>query len=413
MSDIYKTSQPSFIQSPFTCLTNLSTNPASWPTMNTSHMIETLWNPQKITHIFLALNMFQCILMHPNFQYSSWARITRLCIALISFPWWVCYPFKVVLLPLDQHIFENGTNGANCVMWGMKVIEWGFARGPYLTHRHPSKSTKSKLSNEVKPIMIVKDEHDKKLEGNDYLDWGLTQLTSSVIYTHSLFLNLTLVRCFFLLLMGIFLVFDNVFISFRGFRCSWGSVKITPHLNFFETLVSLYQNYLIGLISAISLIAVRDSPDVTPASALTQIGLPPFFYGHSIFARCIHTLSYGLAIKSVIEFINLSFSLISHIIYPIIISLRILPNSICEFFNPIWYPPAFNSIFKSDSLAHFWGKAWHQMFRRGFMICGGIPASRLALHLGLNHQSQRLAGLFGTFAFSGLVHEYCKQNYLF
>ncbi|EGG10886.1 uncharacterized protein MELLADRAFT_70868 [Melampsora larici-populina 98AG31] len=67
---------------------------------------------------------------------------------------------------------------------------------------------------------------------------------------------------------------------------------------------------------------------------------------------------------------------------------------------------AYNSPHTATSLSWFWGKGWHQLFRRNFLMCGGLPASAMAKKLGGGSKIQRICGLFGCFFVSGLLHEF-------
>lgn len=159
------------------------------------------------------------------------------------------------------------------------------------------------------------------------------------------------------------------------------------------------------------LVAVRDSPEVTPHSALLSLGLPRF-PGLVILAQCIHTLAFGMAISTCMDAYILTWASIAHLIHPICLCLG-LPRSVSEFFNPIWYPPWFNQLLESNSVAQFWNKSWHQLLKRGFVCCGGKPGVNLARLLGLRPQAQRIVGLFGIFAASGLYHEYGEAFFFF
>ncbi|EGG12286.1 uncharacterized protein MELLADRAFT_51484 [Melampsora larici-populina 98AG31] len=58
------------------------------------------------------------------------------------------------------------------------------------------------------------------------------------------------------------------------------------------------------------------------------------------------------------------------------------------------------------SLAWFWGKGWHQLLRRVFLVGGGTPASKLAKKLGAPSILQKIIGLIATFFVSGVLHQY-------
>lgn len=61
------------------------------------------------------------------------------------------------------------------------------------------------------------------------------------------------------------------------------------------------------------------------------------------------------------------------------------------------WPPIFDQPWNATSLADFWGKRWHQVFKRPFVVCGGIPG---ALLFG------RAGGVIGAFFVSGIMHDF-------
>ncbi|KAI6009034.1 membrane bound O-acyl transferase family-domain-containing protein [Pisolithus marmoratus] len=63
--------------------------------------------------------------------------------------------------------------------------------------------------------------------------------------------------------------------------------------------------------------------------------------------------------------------------------------------DPAQWPPAFNQPWKADSLRDFWGRRWHQMFRRTFGVLGGWP---LRITFG------RVGYVLGSFLGSGMFH---------
>lgn len=63
--------------------------------------------------------------------------------------------------------------------------------------------------------------------------------------------------------------------------------------------------------------------------------------------------------------------------------------------DPSYWPPVFNSPWSSTSLADFWGRRWHQVFRHIFLTAAGRPLGRLFGQAGL---------VMGSFLASGIVH---------
>ena len=69
---------------------------------------------------------------------------------------------------------------------------------------------------------------------------------------------------------------------------------------------------------------------------------------------------------------------------------------------PQAWPPIFDSPYRSTSLHRFWAAGWHQILRRTFMVCGGLPGEWVGRKLGLR---KGLGLLVGTFLGSSLYHE--------
>ena len=64
--------------------------------------------------------------------------------------------------------------------------------------------------------------------------------------------------------------------------------------------------------------------------------------------------------------------------------------------HPSQWPPLFDSPLLSTSLASFWGRRWHQLFRECFVVIGSKPMER---YLG------RVGGVLGAFTLSGVLHD--------
>jgi hypothetical protein len=112
-----------------------------------------------------------------------------------------------------------------------------------------------------------------------------------------------------------------------------------------------------------------------------------------------------LALSCTFEIPNTMATLLSYLVYPITKKIG-LPPKLAELVNPACFPPVFGCLFELSSLANFWGKSWHQKFRRPFLFCGGKPAKSLARVLGGSPSIQNVCGLLGVFAVSGFLHEY-------
>ena len=63
--------------------------------------------------------------------------------------------------------------------------------------------------------------------------------------------------------------------------------------------------------------------------------------------------------------------------------------------DPTQWPPAFDAPWRATSLCEFWGRRWHQFYRRMFLIQGSYP---LSFVLG------RVGFIIGAFLSSGVLH---------
>lgn len=63
--------------------------------------------------------------------------------------------------------------------------------------------------------------------------------------------------------------------------------------------------------------------------------------------------------------------------------------------DPGQWPPAFDAPWRATSVSSFWGRRWHQFFRRLFLVQGGYPLSFLFGRVGF---------IVGTFLSSAVLH---------
>ncbi|KAG9313290.1 hypothetical protein JVU11DRAFT_5594 [Chiua virens] len=69
--------------------------------------------------------------------------------------------------------------------------------------------------------------------------------------------------------------------------------------------------------------------------------------------------------------------------------------------DPARWPPAFGAPWCATSLTDFWGRRWHQFFRRMFLIQGGYPLSFFLGKTGI---------VIGAFLSSGIMHHIAMVN---
>ncbi|OAV93174.1 hypothetical protein PTTG_08377 [Puccinia triticina 1-1 BBBD Race 1] len=189
----------------------------------------------------------------------------------------------------------------------------------------------------------------------------------------------------------------------RGIQYDWG-VKAAPNTeSALDVVVRMYKlNIIHVLVTAFSILC-RDEGSAT--NALRYLGLGGF-YGQTIVAEGLASLAFGYYLVTMIELIFSYMTLLIHLLVLVHTRLVSLPDWLMRTCDTRTCVPMFNSPHTSASLAHLWGRAWHQNFRQTFLICGGAPASKLAKNLRLSPQLQKIAGMCACFFISALLHEY-------
>lgn len=127
----------------------------------------------------------------------------------------------------------------------------------------------------------------------------------------------------------------------------------------------------------------------------------------SAISNTIHVLAFGLAIYITLE---MGYAMLTVLMLTVTSLLRcVLPRGIAPAeFDRLAYPRLMQRPYVSTSLHEFWGKRWHALFRRQFLICGYVPAVKICRLLRLPVTAQRAAGIMGAFAASGVLHESCQ-----
>lgn len=190
----------------------------------------------------------------------------------------------------------------------------------------------------------------------------------------------------------------------RGLQFDWGPAMAANTQTTVDLVLKILRLNIPFTITLSFIILIRDSPIQTATSALISIGIPNF-PGMKLFAECIYTICFGVWLASSMESNYTFMTLVATLLFKLSTWLH-FPKSILELFNPLYFPPMFNSPHKANSLRDFWGKRWHLMLQRFFLTSGGKPMVWIAKKIEAKPDIQRLAGLFGTFAASGLLHEY-------
>jgi len=309
------------------------------------------------------LMVIQCALLHPKFHGSLTARLMRLSLGPVIIGWALCYPSRVPVKPFqDRSIFP----GSIAPVMILKSCEWTFAEGPY--HLRSLKFVKGVPMWEKEPAPLIAPEESES-NWRDLVLWTLLQ-----------------------------------FSSFCGFRWSWGPASRGNERTFLQLVVELVRLQLMLLPCLAFVLYSQDwkAIDIDPRRPLLALGVPSFV-GLGLVASGMHSLSTMFVLRNTPQMLWIISVLPTYVLYPL--SQRMLSPKISELLNPAGFPSLFGPIFEFSSLAHFWGKTWHQKLRRSFLFCGGKPAMSLAKRFGASESVQKNCGFIGVFAVSGLLHE--------
>lgn len=197
------------------------------------------------------------------------------------------------------------------------------------------------------------------------------------------------------------------FFCLRGLQYGWGT-KISlqgPRLP--AIIRRLFLMNLLSTSSTAFLLMVRDQG--SPMQAFDVIGIPKFGL-RNLVAELLTTLAFGCFLISAAEMGISQLNILSHMIHWLGNYIQI-PKWLLRSTDPLSIQHAFNSPHTATSLGQLWGRCWHQLFRRGFLMCGGIPASVIARKMGGGLTAQKISGLFGSFFISALMHEYVVHHF--
>jgi hypothetical protein len=145
----------------------------------------TTWLFEKV--FFISLMVVQCALLHPKFQNSSSARLTRLSLGPPIIGWWLCYPFRLPVQPFEDRNILPGFLAAIMIF---KSIEWSFSPGPY--HMRTLKIVEGTPVWEKDSIVKISPESSQSHLA-DFALWTTLQFTSCVVIPECLFIAIILV----------------------------------------------------------------------------------------------------------------------------------------------------------------------------------------------------------------------------
>ncbi|KAH9813250.1 hypothetical protein DFH28DRAFT_1173444 [Melampsora americana] len=336
-----------------------------------THIISAVATAKISSSIAFSLLFLQCALLHPSFAHSGLSRMTRICLTPVNF-------FTMLSLHIQYAFSHSRTfetkvdmaiNGFTLFMT-IKTLEWGFSKGSYY----------SRTLVEVDGVQRwekVKDDDQayRKLQESEpcnplkLASWTLLQI-----------------------------------LSFRGLQFTYGPAISANNKSSFELLWRILRVNICQTLALSFLILTRDSVLCSPTSSILSLGVPNF-PGLKLFSEALYTTCFGVWMVSVMDNMFSCLTLLVTCLHKIARLLN-LPQEILELFDPKYFPSVFDSPHKSDSIAHFWGKGWHTVLQRIFLVSGGWPMGWVAKRLGAGHRIKRIAVVLGVFASSAFLHEY-------
>ncbi|KAH9816198.1 hypothetical protein DFH28DRAFT_966367 [Melampsora americana] len=339
--------------------------------------VKAFWSPdpirqcQKPSYIiiirFLPL-WIQCSLLHPRFAHSSTLRWIRFCLAPLN-----CFiSLKTPINHCFAPILNRGVLNMLLAIWSFhfasKSLEWGMTGG-YLEGKYWTRPT-SKSSS---------------------IPTAQAQMAAMKLSTWSEVAGWT----------------TEQFFCLRGLQYGWGTKNSVEGPRLPAVIRRLFLVTWLSTSSTAFLLMVRNQG--SPMKALEVMGIPRSGFSNLV-AELLTTLAFGCFLISAAEIGTSQLNLLYYVIHGLGNHMR-LPKWLLRSTDPILSQHAFDSPHTSTSLSYLWGKAWHQLFRREFLMCGGIPASSMARKLGAGLTTQKICGLFGSFFVSALMHEYVVHHF--
>ncbi|KAH9816200.1 hypothetical protein DFH28DRAFT_966383 [Melampsora americana] len=339
-------------------------------------LIKTFWYPEEIVVcrrpsyailIRLVPLWIQCALLHSQFSSSVFLGWIRLLLTPLNFSLAITISIDYCFLPFTKNGLLNMIMGIWSFHLATKSLEWGITEGHW-AGKYCNRPT-SKSSTTSMPSGSI--ESTKRYSCIEVAHWTTEQ-----------------------------------FVTFRGYQYGWGLKTSGEGLSLRSIIRRLFMvNIILSSLMAFLLLTRENS---TPALALASIGIPDF-PGRNLLGEILWTFSFGIFLVSGCESISCHFGLLCYLIHWFKNFIPI-PDLILTLFDANQFQPLYDSLYNSTSLALLWGKNWHQLFRRNFLMCGGYPVSTIVRTLGGGMKSQKVCGLFGTFFVSGLLHEYVAHT---
>lgn len=339
-------------------------------------MLDINWNTQffelikfpstsrNLTRFVFFLTLVLCCWTHPRYHRARSARLFRVPFGILSAAWWLCHPFAFAVTPLETNFQTNIGHYFLCYILFTKTVDWTFFSGPQ-TRRKFVQTTSNPLSG-------IWQAADKKVTST--LD-DIYNLSGHVLFQ---------------------------FTSLRGLQYPWGHFS-EINRNSLKSDLTRFVIFQVYSLIAMGTLLNRGSTGCSTIQEESNM----FAMNFNAFGYVLHhwksTMMVITGLCATCEAVLSFLAVFCHLVHPPLIRFG-FPDHICEFFNPVYLPPLFGNLLQMNSIADFWGKFWHQIFRRSFIVLGSFPLAGLAIALGINPKYQRATGFMGAFIASGFLH---------
>lgn len=299
---------------------------------------------------------------HPQLYNCRLATLLRMPLTLISVIWWSFYPFLFAIKPLGVNLAANSGIYLKCFVLATKCLDWGFFSGP--------QSRRSWVRDPTKHNSGYWESAEKDAE---------VERTLISILGH-IFFQLT---------------------CLRGLQYPWGRFSQINQNTWKMDVSRLIVFHCSSLVILGGFLYAQSLPPSAISQTLVSMGLPIFIT--SPVTRCIENVFLIICVFTSLEALNSWLVTIAHLLHPVLFSMK-FPQAVVEFFDPIYYPALFGNFSEVKSISEFWGKVWHQAFRRSFLVLGTYPLMRVARLIGQNRDLHKVLGIVGAFLASGVFH---------
>ncbi|KAH9811460.1 hypothetical protein DFH28DRAFT_931895 [Melampsora americana] len=289
-------------------------------------------------------------------------------IRFILLPLNLCLCYSVIKRycwrPLDQASGSNLLLSSQAIHHAFRSIEWAASETPYFTRPSAWPDPVAAAS--------TSDQKDKKDNSSSHQKRPL-QLWSWFTWS---------ILCFS---------------SQRGAHFTWG----LHHQSQAWSQIPIPTSF--QLIRRLLIIHILFVPSLAYAILDRDRGVGWWSSHQPILTGLISNLTFGITIMGSMEIYYTLFSLLARL-------LHALPLN-----SPVWSaywapqgftPTLFREPHRARSMAEFWGRGWHAMFRRPFLVTGQLIVKPLVALGMLSGRGKRIGILFATFFCSGIYHDF-------